>query len=137
MPERPNSEMTPELDWKTDEAYDLMSRFLSAVLLGTLALTLVACSGGAPTASLPEQKAAATDTPPPARPKQPCAIKLTNSRMVHNLEMDVSTTVTNISADITAIALVPPVPINSARHERRTGPTYPPKIRLSGAAFNQ
>jgi hypothetical protein len=40
-----------------------------------------------------------------SKPKYPCPVKLTNSRMVHNLEMDVYTTVTNISdTDITAIA---------------------------------
>ena len=36
-------------------------------------------------------------TPPPKPPKIPCPVRLTNMRMVHNLEMDVYATITNIS----------------------------------------
>ena len=82
-----------------------MKRFRLATV-ETLLLTLVAC-GGVPESPPPETKAIVADSTPAAPPKQltPCPIKLTNTRMVHNLEMDVYTTVTNISdTDITAIA---------------------------------
>ncbi len=73
---------------------------------GTLLLMLAACN----TISSPSQqesKPIAADpvlpTPPP-QARTPCPVKITNTRMIHNLEMDVYTTVTNVSgADITAI----------------------------------
>jgi hypothetical protein len=97
-----------------------MKQFLSSVL-GILALTLVACSSS-PQVALTEHKEVATETPLPATPppKQSCPVKLTKSRMVHNLEMDVYTTVTNISnTDIVAIAF-------GAAHTDKFGDTWEP-----------
>lgn len=63
-------------------------------------------------------EAAVTKTP--KRPKTACPVKLTNSRMVHNLEEDVYTTVTNVSqSDITAISL-------GAAHTDKFGDTWQP-----------
>src|SRR5580700_4840063 len=101
---------------------------LLLTVAGMLGLMLAAC-GRNPAVSSPERKDVATETPPkppPAPLKQACPVKLTNSRMVHNLEMDVFTTVTNISkADITAIAF-------GAAHTDKFGDTVEPyKTNLS------
>ena len=61
-----------------------------------------------------------TVTKTPKRLKTACPVKLTNSRIVHNLEEDVYTTVTNVSqSDITAISL-------GAAHTDKFGDTWQP-----------
>jgi len=96
---------------------------IAVVLAGVvICLSLVACSNNdrrveatpAPTETTP----AAPEALPPK--KLPCPVKLTNSRMVHNLEEDVYTTVVNISdSDITAIAF-------GAAHTDLFGKTWTP-----------
>jgi len=71
-------------------------------LLLSLAFVLGACNVTPPTA--PHEQAITPAAVEP--PKTPCPVRLTHSRMVKNLEMDVYTTVVNVStSDITAIAL--------------------------------
>lgn len=89
-------------------------------------LTLTACNSGSsvPTA-VTEHKPVPTETPAAPAPSAPepllpCPVKLIHSRMEHNLEMDVYTTIVNISkSDITAIAF-------NAWHTNRFGETLSP-----------
>jgi hypothetical protein len=89
----------------------------------TVLLSVTAC--GSVPSSAPEAKKTAPADPtltptPPVAPKTPCPVKLDNTRMIHNAEMDVYTTVTNISdTDITAIAF-------DANHTNSFGTTLEP-----------
>lgn len=77
------------------------------LVLAAICLSVAACSNSDRRVEAPSVSAETTPAVPEAPPpkKLPCPVKLTHSRMVHNLEEDVYTTVVNISdSDITAIA---------------------------------
>jgi hypothetical protein len=96
--------------------------WVAVAVSGALAVVLGACNGNPPaSASQPTDLPAAV-----APPKTPCPVRLIHSKMVKNLEMDVYTTVVNIStSDITAIAF-------GASHTDRFGDMWEPyKTSLS------
>jgi hypothetical protein len=99
-------------------AKDLKCRFLLSV---TILLSVAGCGNVTSSAPVETKKTVADPTPtPPIQPKTPCPVKLDDTRMIHNAEMDVYTTVTNISdTDITAIAF-------DANHTNSFGTTLEP-----------
>ena len=78
--------------------------FIAVVLLFEVVAALLHHQSNPP-APVVTEDTAAREPAKVERKKIPCPVKLTHSQMVHSLEMDVYTTVVNISnTDITAIA---------------------------------